>query len=129
MDYTLKVLQQISFSPVWVTPSLCLYKVSLRGTMRRHRFGVLKDWCVPGKGTECLPAVPATPRSLLRLGLPVVLGCLEGVMSLLQACCRASAVLFACASPTSASLCSLKDEVVLVLPSQSPSQLDFNLCQ
>lgn len=33
--------------------------------MKRHRFGVLKDWCVPGKGTECLPAVAATLRSLL----------------------------------------------------------------
>lgn len=44
---------------------------------------------------------------MLRLGLLVILGYLGG-MALLRACWRASAVLFACASPTSASLCSLR---------------------
>lgn len=98
------------FFSLCVTRSLCLHKILLRETMKSHRFGVLKDWGVPGKGTECLPAVAATPR--------VSIECWDWgswlfwvvwvAMSLFRACYRASAVVFACASPTSASVCSLR---------------------
>lgn len=98
--------------------------------MKRPRFGVLKDWCVPGKGTECLPAVATTLWSLsnAETGAPGYFGLFGWHVpssGLLKSICCAVCLCI----PHLCLLVFFKDEIVLVLPAQSPSQLDFKLCQ